>query len=319
MTRNVENDLQVYLDLFYFFNENSLPDFFLSTITIFTVKFTEPIFYIFKFIINRISNGSALFFVFFYTFSFYFICYLGVRKVIWNVSQEKSNLIFVFILLAFGSINFAETSHLMRQYLGASFLVLYVYKLHYARNYIFSLSVLLCLMHNSIIVPLIFLNLAYYVNFRVNLWSSRMAFIVVVISIFLTYLVNYLIALDYQDELFDIFKLTMLYDLFLFMICYYIVIVKRMKEKVPLLGTIFYFLLFYLMFLSFLSFSETIFLRFYLYIECFRFFVLLSIYYFYKPIFGNFNVKLILILLCVLIFSLRVLVAPWEYFSFELF
>ncbi len=320
LSRNIDNDLSNYIEALDFFKTHTYLEIFKNSDFLFVVKPTEPIFYFFTYVLAKIFFGYKYIFLGVYTLFFYLNLLFGISKLLNGFGINRNNKFLLYCVLIFACINFSETSHLLRQYFAGSFLPLFIYYL-INNKYFYSglIAIIVILTHNSlsVILLLLYLSNLYFV------YSTKYYFIifplsVLVFSLFIYYSINFLYTLSYLDEPSDINYISIYYD-FVILFFYFIFSIS-FKKNLPKWNSFFLiFTLFFAFFLFNLTFSETVFLRFYINIEWFRFFYFLIIIISLQR-FNLFRyLKYVFYLLVLLVFSLRLYVSPWNYLSFELF
>ena len=181
------------------------------------------------------------------------------------------------------------------------------------------LSVFIVLTHNSllIIIFLLFLSKFYYTYYSRYILLTNILTIII-FTLFLFYSLNYLNALSYFDEPSDIKYVSIYYDFLI--LALYFTFTFTLKKKLPLWNIFFaIFSILYLLFLFNLTFSETVFLRFYLNIEWFRFFYFIIILFSLKILKVNKFYKIFFYFAIFTVFILRFVVSPWHYLTFDLF
>lgn len=320
LTRNIDNDINNYIETFHFYTNHTFTQAFGNSDFQYIVKPTEPVFYFITFIFSKIFFGKAYLYIGFLTFLFYFNFLYGINKLLKKFDQPANKYFISYFIIIFACINFSETSHLLRQYFGGSLMPLFIYYLFNNNNLkIIILALLIILTHNSLLVIILLL---VFSKILFSLYNKKKSFSILLAIVFFFYLffylLNYLNSLSYFDEPTNIKYISLYYDLII--LIFYFIFSLSQINKLPSWNRFFIiFTIFFIIFLSNLIYSETLFLRFYLNIEWFRFF------YFYIIILSleKLNLfkknKFILYLLFVTVFILRIIVAPWQYFSFELF
>ena len=320
VSRNIDNDLGNYIETYLFFTTHGFLEAFGNSDFLFLVKPTEPIFYFLTYVLSKLFFGKIFLYIGALTFIFYFNFISGIFKLLNFFEVSSKKYFFFFCIVIFASINFSETSHLLRQYFAGSFiplLIFFLFKKSYFKAVL--LSIFIVLIHNSlsIIIFLLFLsNFSYsFISkyFIITLISTFFLF-----SLFLYYSLRYLYALSYFEEPAVIRYISMYYDFFI--LIFYFLFSFFLRKKIPIWNNFFIiFTLLYLVFLLNLTFNETVFLRFYLNIEWFRFFYFFIIILSMDKIKANKYYKLLFYFLIFTVFVLRFIVSPWHYFSFELF
>jgi len=321
VSRNIDNDLKNYLDLFHFFYENDFLSAFESNQFNFIVKPTEPVFYIITYLLSHILFDNTVLFLGSITLFFYSNLIFGFKVLFRHLKLTPDVHVIYLIVLIFSCINFAETSHLLRQYFAISFLPLFISHLFSSKWInVFLLFCIICLSHNSLLVILIFLIFSKILTEsygKSNYWIYWLLLFVVCYTT-ISYLLNYVSALSYMDGELRGFYISMYFDLILIFFYFYFSFLFRLS--LPYWNKFFvFFSLIFIGFLYQLKFSETLFLRFYLNIEVFRFIYFVVILYSISRL-NLFNyLKIPLLIFSFVIFLLRVYVSPWTYFVFDLF
>lgn len=319
-SRNIDNDLGNYIEIFNFFKSHSFFEVFGNLDFLFSVKPTEPIFYLLTYLLSKLFFGKVYLYIFFITLILY-TNYLYGLSLLFNKYFLNTNFIFAYyFIVIFGCINFAETSHLLRQYFAGSLIPLFFYYL--LSNRLLKsilLSFIIVLTHNSLLIILLLLFISYYFL----LFFKKFPLLTIISTALIFYLfqffiLKYLYALSYLDEPSGIKYISIYYDLLILL--FYFSFSIFLYKKLPKWNIILIiFTLLFILFLTTLIFSETLFLRFYINIEWFRFFYfyiilislnILHLNKFYKPFFYC---------LIFLVFILRIYVSPWNYFTFEIF
>ena len=320
ISRNLDNDLSNYIEIFNFFRNHFFLEIFGNSDFLFTVKPSEPVFYFTTFLFSKLFFGKAYLYVGAITLSFYLNFIFGIFKLLRKFEVPKKNNFSYVCILIFACINFSETSHLLRQYFAASFLPLLIfYLLNKNITKAILLSIFIVLTHNSllIIIFLLFLSKFYQTYNSINQLLTKISTIVIFLF-FLYYSLNYLNALSYFDEASDIKYVSIYYD-FLILTLYF-AFTFTLKKKLPTWNIFFSsFTIFFLIFLFNLTFSETVFLRFYLNIEWFRFFYFMIIIFSFNILNISKFYKIFFYSLILIVFILRLVVSPWHYFTFDLF
>ncbi len=320
ISRNIDNDLSNYIEIFNFFYNHDFLEIFGNSDFLFTVKPSEPVFYFTTFLFSKLFFGKIYLYVGAITLIFYLNFIFGIYKLLRKFEvPEKNNFSYICILI-FACINFSETSHLLRQYFAASFLPLLIFYL-FNKNIlkVIFLSVFIVLTHNSllIIIFLLFLSKFYYTYYSRYILLTNVLTIII-FTLFLFYSLNYLNALSYFDEPSDIKYVSIYYDFLI--LALYFTFTFTLKKKLPLWNGFFaIFSILYLLFLFNLTFSETVFLRFYLNIEWFRFFYFIIILFSLKILQVNKFYKIFFYFAILTVFILRFVVSPWHYLTFDLF
>jgi hypothetical protein len=185
MTRNIDNDLENYLAIFNFFENKNFTDLYFNSEFVFGIKITEPIFYFFTYLLSKVLFNQNYLYVGLFTLVFYLNSLFGINKCLRYFGiRERQKLVYVVIFI-FGCVNFSESSHLMRQYFGGSFVPLAVYFLFSDKHFKFSLlSVFIVLIHNSLIVVLAILAISKFAVFLRkkfalvgSVWASLLFFV----------------------------------------------------------------------------------------------------------------------------------------------
>ena len=320
-TRNIDNDLENYINYFKFFSYNSFIEIFNEIDFLFLIKITEPTFYGFTYLLNKLTFGSPALFIFVYTFFIYGIYIFGLKKIFDKYLINENDKLFFYIISILACINISETSHLLRQYFAGSFLPLYIYFLlgsNYKKTFFFGIIIIST--HNSMTIILLLILFSYFFyNQIINYNRYILLFLFIPFIFFFNfYLSKYLISLEYNDESSNLLSISFYYDFFI-LILYSYYSIKFSNKFYNFIAFFNVFLFFLIIFLTTITYSDTLFLRFYLNIEFFRIFFIIPIYF----IIANNKIRSILkfSFLCffLLIFILRIYVSPWHYFTYQLF
>ena len=320
MTRNIENDLQNYLSVFFYSSDHTIVNTFLSQKMLFKIKLTEPIFPLLTVFLSRLLLGKAYLYIGFLTFIFYSSLNYGTTKLLELFKIDRNKYLFYLLIFIFGCVNFSETSHLLRQFLAGSFVPLFIYYL-LSNKYLnsFLLGSFMVLTHNSFLVVLVILLTSYglFNAFRKNNIVA-IAVWILFYGFFLSAILNLLDGFNYNDQQSSLTTISLYFDSILIIV--FLLVKFLFGRKIPQWTTfIFIFTLCYFVFLYSLTYSATLFLRFYLNIEWFRFFYFLIILEYFPLLRISRIVKPVVLLLVLLIFTLRLYVSPWEFFNYELF
>jgi hypothetical protein len=319
MSRNIENDLNNYLDVFYYLNNNNLTNLFTSSEFFFAIKPTEPFFYILTFILVKVSFGKTYFYLGYLTLIIYFNLIFGFRLLLksFNISNT---FYFYFIVFIFGCINFSETSHLLRQYLAGSFIPIFLYSL-FANKFpkILFFSSIIILTHNSMFIIISLLLISHlFCNFQKKKHFVFSILVILFYFLFIFLCQKYLVSLSYNDEPGKFNNLSFYYDFIL--LSTYLLISLFFRDKLPKWHLFFLvFTCLFVLFLSLITYSEILFIRFYLNIEWFRIFYFILILETLRGLYFSNSLRYFTLIIVVMIFFLRLYVSPWNYFSFEMF
>ena len=320
-TRNIDNDLENYINYFNFFTNNSFLEIFSSIDFLYLIKITEPTFYIFTYLLNKFTFGIPAFFIFIYTLIIYVNYIYGLKKIFDKNLINESDKLFFYIISILACINISETSHLLRQYFAGSFIPIFIYFVlgnRYLKT--FFIGILIISIHNSmaIILLLIFLSFIFYNQIIKYKRFIYLFFLIPFVFFFNFYISKYLFSLEYNDEASKLLSISIYYDFFIIIVYLYFSFRFSMKFY-NFINFFNLFLFFLIIFLTTITYSDTLFLRFYLNIEFFRIFFIIPIYF----VIINNKIRNLLkfsfICFFLLIFILRIYVSPWHYFTFELF
>ena len=100
MSRNIDNDLENYIETFKFFKYHGFLDIFSNSDFLFTVKPSEPVFYFVSFLFSKLFFGKVYLYVAAITLSFYLNFIFGITKLLSKFDlPEKNSFIYICILL----------------------------------------------------------------------------------------------------------------------------------------------------------------------------------------------------------------------------
>jgi hypothetical protein len=316
-TRSIDADWENYIDFYKSLNGYNLYAF--LTESQLSVRITEPFFYAFAWVLSNITNSNLYLYVLLITAFIYGIYSFGINKIIQTLNLKNSNLMFSIFCAFFICINFSETSHLIRQYISGSILFVMVpYLFNKKYMHIFFLLLIGTLVHNSFLLPAIFLIVSYIlINNMLFIKEGIKIFMLSIIIglIFGVILKKYLIILNAEnfDNDTPIF-ISMIIDSACFI--FGVILYHYQKIDIIIKKFVSFYLTFILLYSSFLFISndnQLIFQRFYLYLEWFRVlgFLYLSILI---PTLGKMNSQtLIAFCICLCILTLRIYRTSWFY------
>ena len=318
--RSVDNDLQNYLSVFNYMNNSSLRDFFEdSNQFMISLRLSEIFWYITTWTVSNISEANEIVYITFLTCSIYGIYYIGLKDLIVTIDGNTQLSVMTILFGTLVCINFSETTHLIRQYICGSILFLqfvWIFRKQYVK--VLMLFVPAVLIHNSLLVPFFFILLTVLI-FTQSIFTNkivRIFLIPVMTGALLGFVLNSFVSrLGYESsDSSDGVFMSMALDVGAYFSTLGFFLYSRNRK--PLNGLVEFYLIFFLSFAAFLFLlrsSVLVYLRFYLYLEWFRVFGLISLTsvfpFLMRSSFGFF----LFIVLCFLFVQLRILKAPWEY------
>lgn len=321
LTKTFDSDFRVYASQFVGFMNVSLNEF--LKIGGWSVRRTEPGFYFLMDIVSKLSHGNLFYLVLLINTMIYGI-YIASLLSFKNYLKINDSIVYSGIIFAvFAGLNFAQSAHLVRQYIAGSLLFLFFCLLIY-RNYRFALVVFIIafFIHNSSFIPFLLISTAKaLVDIKGRKSIKYIETTIVVILIYVLGLIltrpgsffNY-VSLMLDNGSFSV--LSLFFDFGLFGCSVVVLLWEKVSclfKRVLRIYTLFG--IFMAVFLFSVKSSPLFLLRFYFYLEWFRFIGFISLLFFISKIRGDH--KLLFYFtgwsMALLVLGLRVNRSPWDY------
>ena len=319
-TRSVDNDLENYLSIYQFMNTSTLRGFFEdSNQFLVSFRLSEAVWYAITWTISNLTNANEFVYIAFLTCAIYGIYYCGLKGLVEAIDGNTQVYILTILFGMLVCINFSETTHLIRQYICGSVLFLqfvWIFRKQYLKVFLGFVPAML--IHNSLIVPF-FIMIISYLFFTQKIITNkilRIFLMPLITGAIIGFALNRFVS-QYNYEASDssggVF-FSMALDVATYLIALGFFLYSKNKRQINILVE--GYLIFCLMFaacLFFLRSNMILYLRFYLYLEWFRVFGLISLMTLF-PVFKRSGIVFIgFVIFCFLFFSLRILRAPWLY------
>jgi hypothetical protein len=158
-TRYPESDLHTYYETF-----NALRD--VSIYNFSQVVLLDPAFYFLSTILSHLVDGYGPYFSLFWTTIIYYIAFIAILSISKELNLSIKWTVGILSFTAFVGYNFMLTSHLVRQYVAMSFLILSFILLIRERKNVYLFFIISFLMHHSAIIffPIIYIIKNNYIK-----------------------------------------------------------------------------------------------------------------------------------------------------------
>lgn len=322
-TRSIDSDWENYLiyykdlknaNIFYFFEEQFLT----------SVRITEPLFYVFSWVLSSLFNSNIFIFILCIVLLIYCTYYLSF-KILMNLVTNNSLEKLITIIIAFTvCLNFTESIHLVRQYISGS-LLFYSFVLLISNRILrfYFICIIGFLFHNSLIVPLAILFITYIIIKYLKIWEksanriNSIFFIPVIVGLLFGLLSkNYLFLFSIEaDKNENTVYISMILEIFCFITCV-IYFLNNFRKALIINNILILYIMFFISYVTFLIIireNSLLFQRFYLYLEWFRIVFIFPVIYFSPKIFKSHFVFIFIIFLSILFLLLRIYRSPWQY------
>ncbi len=273
--KEIVGDLLWYSDQYLNHYGNSFKDIFDGYISGVKAKETEPLYHIVSYLLSNLFNANYFVFVLGVTFLVYIPAVISIVYIARYFRLNELEKVFLVVFFIFFSLVFTQSIHLIRQYIACSLFLLFLCNL-LDRKYYYCIffSLLSILTHNSmlvvvIIVAAVYFLLAYLENSGRGVKVLVVATVTTVFSfayIGVFYLIGSGHALSINDgSVSAVVKLT---DILLFMISAFFVTKVEIGQRE--INRLWFLYLAFCVFILCMHFSLFLSLRYYFYMDFFR-------------------------------------------------